>query len=43
MRKNAYFETTVPTIVGKNSRIVVGGKESIYDLATNKMPYKVPM
>ena len=43
MRKNAHFETTVPTIAGKNSRIVVGGKETIYDLVTNKMPYKVPM
>ena len=43
MRKNAYFETTVPTIAGKNSRIVVRGKETIYDLVTNKMPYKVLM
>ena len=43
MRKNAHFETTVPTIAGKNSRIVVEGKETIFDLATNKMPYEVPM
>ena len=43
MRKNAHFETTIPTIAGKNSRIVVGGKETIFDLATNKMAYKVPM
>ena len=38
-----HFETTIPTIAGKNSRIVVEGKETIFDLATNKMPYKVPM
>ena len=43
MRKNAHFETTVPTIARKNSRIIIEGKETIFDLATNKMPYEVPM
>ena len=43
MRKKAHFETIVPTIAKKNSRIVVEGKETIFDLATNKMPYEVPM